>query len=40
VIAFPKTQKATCMMSDAPGYVDDAQLAELYLKSDLIDEKS
>lgn len=39
VIAFPKTQKATCMMSDAPNNVDDGQLAELYLKSDLIDEE-
>ena len=29
VIAFPKTQKATCMLSDAPNEVDDKQLQEL-----------
>jgi aspartyl-tRNA synthetase len=38
VIAFPKTQKATCLMSDAPSKVDQAQLEELYLKSDVIDD--
>jgi aspartyl-tRNA synthetase len=29
VIAFPKTQKATCLLSDAPNEVDDRQLQEL-----------
>ncbi len=29
VIAFPKTQKATCLLSDAPNEVDDKQLQEL-----------
>ena len=29
VIAFPKTQKATCLLSDAPNQVDDKQLLEL-----------
>jgi len=33
VIAFPKTQKATCLMTDAPNVVDAAQLAELKLKT-------
>ena len=32
VIAFPKTQKATCMMSEAPGEVEDKQLRELGIR--------
>jgi aspartyl-tRNA synthetase len=32
VIAFPKTQKASCLMTDAPSDVDPAQLAELGLR--------
>ncbi len=32
VIAFPKTQKGTCLMSDAPSAVDAKQLRELGLK--------
>lgn len=32
VIAFPKNQNAQCMVSDAPGTVDDIQLDELGLK--------
>ncbi|MDT8441063.1 MAG: aspartate--tRNA ligase [Desulfuromonadales bacterium] len=32
VIAFPKTQKATCLMSEAPGVVDDKQLRELGIR--------
>lgn len=31
VIAFPKVQTASCVMSEAPSEVDDKQLAELYL---------
>jgi aspartyl-tRNA synthetase len=31
VIAFPKTQKATCLMSESPNVVDDKQWAELHL---------
>ena len=31
VIAFPKTQKATCLMVDAPSEVDDKQLKDLGL---------
>lgn len=38
VIAFPKTQKATCMMSDAPGPVDEKQLKELSMKFTVIDK--
>jgi len=32
VIAFPKTQKGTCLMSEAPSVVDGKQLRELGLK--------
>ena len=33
VIAFPKTQKATCLMTDTPSEVDAAQLAELHIRT-------
>ncbi|HEX9778997.1 MAG TPA: aspartate--tRNA ligase [Geopsychrobacteraceae bacterium] len=32
VIAFPKTQKATCLLSEAPGKVDEKQLQELAIR--------
>lgn len=32
VIAFPKTQKATCQMSDAPSTVDQKQLDEIFIR--------
>jgi len=35
VIAFPKTQNATCLMTQAPGTPDDNQLEELHIKIDL-----
>jgi len=35
VIAFPKTQRAVCLMTDAPSAVDSRQLRELGLKLDV-----
>lgn len=32
VIPFPKTQNATCLMTDAPGEVDEKQLRELHIR--------
>ncbi|WP_018415427.1 aspartate--tRNA ligase [Teredinibacter turnerae] len=32
VIAFPKTQSAACLMTDAPGAVDAKQLQELHIR--------
>ena len=32
VIAFPKTQSATCLMTQAPGTVEEKQLRELHIK--------
>lgn len=36
VIAFPKTQKAQCLMTEAPSAVEPQQLKELRIKLDLI----
>jgi aspartyl-tRNA synthetase len=38
-IAFPKTQRATDLMTDAPGAVDRKQLTELGVKVLRVDEK-
>ncbi len=38
VIAFPKMKDASCLMTEAPGAVDEAQLAELGLEIRLEDE--
>ncbi|SPD75393.1 Aspartate--tRNA ligase [uncultured Desulfobacterium sp.] len=36
VIAFPKTTSATCLLTDAPSRVDEAQLRELGLRPDML----
>jgi aspartyl-tRNA synthetase len=37
VIAFPKTQKAVCVMTEAPSKVSPAQLRELSIKLDIVE---
>ena len=32
VIPFPKTQTASCVMTEAPGVVKSSQLSELHIK--------
>ena len=32
VIAFPKTQKAQCLMTQSPNRVDEKQLKELHIR--------
>lgn len=38
VIAFPKTQSATCLVSEAPGEVDKKQLRELGIEVKVVEE--
>ena len=33
VIAFPKTQSASCLLTEAPNSVDENQLEELFIES-------
>lgn len=40
VIAFPKTQSASCLMTDAPSDVDDKQLKELAIKTMVLHKKA
>jgi aspartyl-tRNA synthetase len=37
VIAFPKTQRAQCPLTDAPSTVSADQLKELHIKLDLVE---
>jgi aspartyl-tRNA synthetase len=39
VIAFPKTQSAACLLTDAPGTVEAAQLRDLNIKLRVKEEK-
>lgn len=38
VIAFPKTQKAVCLLTDAPSSVSEKQLRELHIASTVVKE--
>jgi aspartyl-tRNA synthetase len=40
VIAFPKTQTAACVMTNAPGGVSDQQLRELSIRTRLPESKA
>ncbi|TAF49351.1 MAG: aspartate--tRNA ligase, partial [Oscillatoriales cyanobacterium] len=38
-IAFPKTQNASCLLTEAPSGVDQAQLKELFIASTYVPKK-
>lgn len=40
VIAFPKTQSATDLMSQAPDDVEDKQLRELHIRSSVVKKEN
>ncbi len=40
VIAFPKTQSASCLMSQAPNDVEDKQLRELHIRSAVVKKEN
>lgn len=40
VIAFPKVKDASCLMTEAPGTVDEKQLEELYISIKPVEEKN
>ncbi|MDE0768963.1 MAG: hypothetical protein OSB19_11300, partial [Opitutaceae bacterium] len=40
VIAFPKTQKGQCLMTDSPSRVTDKQLKELHIEALDMDEEA
>jgi len=39
VIPFPKTNKGQCLMTEAPGIIEDDQLEELFIKSTFVKEE-
>lgn len=39
VIPFPKTNKGQCLMTEAPGIIEEDQLEEVYLKSTYVEDK-
>jgi len=38
VIAFPKTQKGQCLMTESPSKVTDRQLKDLHIETAILEE--